>query len=153
LRDTGVIIALVAQAASSTGPDPNASGDENGPPPKAVYRAAQALVALERWDEAADCILRGSRLHGEGTNRAWAQLGEQVQQGGKKAWETAERARRAKLTKAALTRAVQVSSCVVFEEKTQQLTPHPDQRVDCTQHSSPAGQSPSITVRLRILSG
>jgi len=104
LRDTGVIIAL-----SST------EGKE--PPLKAMYRAAQSLVALERWDEARDVVYRGRQCKGE--DQAWVVLGDQVEKGQRREVEKIERERRETLRKQALWRAVQV--CLRIFTATEQL--------------------------------
>jgi len=96
LRDTGVIIALTSK-------------DGGQPPAKAMYRAAQSLVALERWEEARDCVARGKELKGEESNKVWETLGEQVEKGQRRVEERIERLRREKVGKEALRRAVEVS--------------------------------------------
>lgn len=96
LKDTGIIIAL--------------SGSGKEPPAKAIYRAAQSLVALERWDEARDCVSRGKGIQGEKGNKVWAILGQEVEKGFRRVEERKERERREKFGKMALVRAVEVSS-------------------------------------------
>ena len=86
-----------------------ASVDRKDPPVKAMYRAAQSLVALERWDEARDCIGRGKMLKGETGNGMWNAVEEEVDRGRGKMVERIERERRDKLRKQALNRAVLVS--------------------------------------------
>jgi hypothetical protein len=99
LRDTGVIIALCT----------NPAGGKRKPvPPKAMYRAAQALVALERWKEAGDVVARGKELPGEVTT-VWAELEGKVEKGTRTVEERRERIRRERLGKEALNQAVEVS--------------------------------------------
>lgn len=99
LRDAGLIIALCTNPAEGT---PRAV------PPKAMYRAAQALVALERWKEAGDVVARGRELPGEEGNIVWSELSGKVDKGRRSVAERMERIRREKLSKDALKRAVEV---------------------------------------------
>ena len=96
LKDTRVIIAL-------------ASVDGKDPPVKAMYRAAQSLVALERWDEARDCVGRAKMLGGETGVGMWKFLEEEVNRGQRRMAERLERERREKSRREALKRALLVS--------------------------------------------
>lgn len=97
LKDTGLIIALSLQ-------------NHTLPPAKALYRAGQSLVALERWKEARDVVQRGKELPGEADKPEWKRLGDEVEKGQRRVVEKAERERRATLGKAALRKAIEVSS-------------------------------------------
>ncbi|GMK58254.1 hypothetical protein CspeluHIS016_0502860 [Cutaneotrichosporon spelunceum] len=113
LRDTSAIIALAA-------------AKNKDPPSKALYRAAQALIHLERWDEAADVITRGKGLWTEGANqKVWETLGTQVAAGEKRAFERVERARRKELTDAARRAAVLQRGLVVLNTPEPPDNPHP----------------------------
>lgn len=96
LKDTGTIIALSIK-------------EGKVPPGKAMYRAGQSLVALERWREARDVIKRGREIPGEESKPEWVKLEEQVEKGQRRVMETTERERRSRLGKAALRKAVEVS--------------------------------------------
>jgi hypothetical protein len=99
LRDAGLIIALCTNPAED---------ERRAVPPKAMYRAAQALVALERWKEAGDVVARGRELPGEEGNKVWSELSGKVDKGRRSVAERMERIRREKLGKDALKRAVEV---------------------------------------------
>lgn len=104
IKDTGVILALCA-GASAEGAEKREARD---PPPKALYRAAQSLLALGKWDEAADCIERGRGLKGEEKSTLWKALLDKVENGRTVVEERKERERRKKETELALKRAVVV---------------------------------------------
>lgn len=106
IKDTGAILALCAGAAGE-GEEPKEARE---PPPKALYRAAQSLLALGKWDEAADCIERGRGLKGEEKSTLWTALLEKVEHGRTIVEERKERERRKKATDEALKRAVVVST-------------------------------------------
>lgn len=97
LKDTGMIIALSLQK-------------NQLPPVKALYRAGQSLIALERWDEARDVVKRGKEMPGEADKPEWRKLGDEVEKGQRRVAERAERIRRAKLSAAALRKALEVGS-------------------------------------------
>lgn len=100
LKDTGTIIALSLK-------------DNKVPPVKAMYRAAQSLVALERWKEASDVIQRGKAIPSEEAKAEWKKLEEAVEKGQRRVIESTERERRTRLGKAALRKAVEVSKIEV----------------------------------------
>lgn len=75
-------------------------------PKKALFRAAQALVALERWTEAKDVVQRG--LEGNAEDKAWKELEGKVELGIKRVMERKERERRDVLSKKALKEAINV---------------------------------------------
>lgn len=114
LKDTSAIIALAASA------DPPVN-----PPPKALYRSAQALFALEKWDEAHDAIKRGSELPGEEKKKEWGLLKSQVELGKKRAEERKERERRKPLYDASLKAAVKDRGLVVINTPEPPDNPHP----------------------------
>lgn len=114
LQDTSAIIALAASA------DPPVN-----PPPKALFRAAQALSALEKWDEALDVITRGLNLPGEGGKADWLSLRSQTELGKKRADERAERERRKPLRAAALKAAVRDRGLIVVNTNAPPENPHP----------------------------
>lgn len=101
LRDTGVVIALCI--------NPPKGKKRRNVPVKTMYRAAQALVALERWKEARDVIERGQEMEGQKGEKVWMELGKKVEEGWRRVIERAERIRREKLGKEALRKAVEVS--------------------------------------------
>lgn len=92
LKDAGTVIALSFQEGRVVSP-------------KVLFRAAQALVGLERWTEARDVVARGK----VGDDKAWKDLGRRVERGMKAEVERAERLRRERLGKRALREAVEVS--------------------------------------------
>jgi len=98
LKDTGVIIALTSTEVGQA-------------PTKAMYRAAQSLVALGKWQEAKDCVERGQGLAKQQMDvaEAWGVLEEQVERGTRKEVEGKERLRREKLGAEALRRAIEVN--------------------------------------------
>ena len=96
LKDTGLIIVLSIQSNKMA-------------PVKALYRAAQALVALERWSEAQDIVSRVMETPGEGTKSEWKNLEEDIGRGQRRDAERTERLRREKLGKRALRDAIEVS--------------------------------------------
>lgn len=114
LKDTGVIIALSLQA-------------KQVPPVKAMYRAGQSLVALERWDEARDVVKRGREIPGEQGKPEWKKLSDEVEKGQRRVVERAERERREKLGKAALRKAVEVGALLLTGLTS---VPRPDRRRD-----------------------
>ena len=112
LRDAGVIIALCIQ-------------DQKPPPVKALYRAAQALVALERWKEAKDVVKRGREMPGEENKPEWKKLEDDAEKGQRRVVERFERERRAKLGKSALRKAVESRGLVVVDTSSPPDNPHP----------------------------
>jgi hypothetical protein len=98
LRDAGTIIALCIK-------------EGQVPPVKALYRAAQSLVKLERWTEAGDVIRRGREIPGEEHKAEWKKLEEEVEKGIRRVMEKAEREKRERLSKIALRKAVEVCAC------------------------------------------
>lgn len=81
-------------------------------PKKALFRAAQALIALERWLEAKDVVKRG--LEGMEGDKAWKELESKVELGIKRVMERKERQRRDVLSKKALKEAIEVSFSLVY---------------------------------------
>ncbi|GFZ42748.1 hypothetical protein JCM24511_00466 [Saitozyma sp. JCM 24511] len=116
LRDAGLIIALCTNPAE---------GERRAVPPKAMYRAAQALVALERWKEAGDVVARGRELPGEEGNKVWSELSGKVDKGRRSVAERMERIRREKLSKDSLKRAVESRGLVVVNTSSPPDNPHP----------------------------
>lgn len=115
LKDTSAIIAL---AAASTPP--------TDPPAKALYRAAQALIALDKWPEAADAVSRGRGLKAEAANgKVWDVLAAQVAAGERRVFERGERARRKAVTDGARKLAVTTRGLVVVNTPTPPDNPHP----------------------------
>ncbi|KAL1409510.1 HSP70/90 co-chaperone [Vanrija albida] len=112
LKDTSAIIALAATRGEPA-------------PPKALYRAAQALVALDKWDEAEDVIQRGRQLPGEEGNKAWGEVAALCEGSKRRVLGNAERERRAPLKKAALARAVVARGLVVVNTASPPDNPHP----------------------------
>ncbi|ORY25815.1 hypothetical protein BCR39DRAFT_542841 [Naematelia encephala] len=112
LKDTGVIIALSAK-------------DGIAPPVKAVYRAAQSLVALERWEEAQDAIARGKELEGDKGNAVWAKLENEAERGMKRSAERKERERREMYGKLALQRAIDARGLITVKTGSPPDNPHP----------------------------
>ena len=106
LKDTGSIIALCLK-------------EKKLPPPKALYRAGQSLVALERWTEAKDVLQRGMQLKGEEKKPEWKRLLDQAELGERKVMERVERQRREKLGAQALSNALRSRGLVVLN------TPNP----------------------------
>ncbi|KLT40762.1 hypothetical protein CC85DRAFT_248837 [Cutaneotrichosporon oleaginosum] len=101
LRDTSAIIALAA-------------AKNKDPPSKALYRAAQALVSLERWAEARDAVARGRGLWSEGANqKVWDALAAQIEAGERRVSEREERARRTTITDAARKLAIATRGLIV----------------------------------------
>lgn len=94
LRDAGSVIAICTQ-------------EKMDVPKKALFRAAQALTALERWTEAKDVVQRG--LEGNEGDKAWIELEGRVDVGLKRVKERKERERREVLSKRALKEAIDVS--------------------------------------------
>lgn len=96
LKDTGLIIALCIQSGET-------------PPVKAMYRAAQALVALERWKEASDVVQRAKQIPGEEAKVEWKKLEDTIESSQRREVERKERIRREKLSQVALDQAIKVS--------------------------------------------
>jgi hypothetical protein len=115
LKDTSAIIALCAT---------NADASARDPPPKSLYRAAQALVGLEKWDEAEDAISRGRALPGEDDKAWWPKIADEAVAGRKRSFERKERARREQVTEEALQMAVVAHGLMV--EKTSQPPDNPN---------------------------
>lgn len=113
LRDTSGIIALCA-------------GDKVSPPGKAVYRAAQALVGLEKWEEAADAVEHGRKIEGEEKNeKLWAELSGKISTGKRRVFERTERERRKTLTDMARSKAVVERGLIVVNTPSPPDNPHP----------------------------
>ncbi|TXT04267.1 hypothetical protein VHUM_04265 [Vanrija humicola] len=112
LKDTSAIIALSATLGTPA-------------PAKALYRAAQALVALDKWDEAEDVIARGRALPGEEKNKAWNELSTLCEGSKRRVLGNAERERRAPLQLAALQRAIVAHGLVVLRSASPPDNPHP----------------------------
>ena len=110
LRDVGIIIGLCIGVADSDPPRTNGEKPRQvAVPGKAMYRAAQSLVALERWDEASDCIDRGRALLSEAKNQlTWDTLRKQVDSGQGLVAGRTERLRRERLLKRAERTAIEV---------------------------------------------
>lgn len=100
MRDVGVIIALCI--------NPPKGKKRRPVPVKTMYRAAQALVALERWKEAKDVIERGQEMEGQKGEKVWVDLEKKVEDGTRRIAERVERIRREKLSKEALRKAIEV---------------------------------------------
>jgi len=80
--------------------------------PKAYFRAASALLALSRWNDAIDCINRGKALPSEAAEdkqKTWEGLELKARKGLTGIEERTERERRDRVGKEALRRALQVS--------------------------------------------
>ncbi|WWD16651.1 hypothetical protein CI109_101081 [Kwoniella shandongensis] len=94
---------------------------------KALFRAAQSLVALSRWKEGSDVIARGQSLAVEvGENpSAWTKVSSDLQKGLKRDTDRAERIRRENLSKFALRRAVEERGLVVVDTPNPPDNPHP----------------------------
>lgn len=116
LRDTSAVIALAAAKEDEA---------ERDPPPKTLYRAAQALTALEKWDEAADAIARGKKLKGEEDNKVWTTLGAQVEKGKRTVEERKERERRKAESALALKQAVAAHGLFVVNTNAPPDNPNP----------------------------
>lgn len=113
LKDTSAIIALCAASKTT-------------PPGKAVYRAAQALVGLDKWEEAEDAVEHGRKIPGEEKNvKLWDALGAQATLGKKRAFERAERVRRTTLVDMARKKAVVERGLVVVNTPSPPDNPHP----------------------------
>jgi hypothetical protein len=113
LRDTSAIIALAATA-------------KKDPPSKALFRSAQALIALEKFAEAADAISRGKGLWSEGANqRVWEGLEAQLAAGERRAFERDESKRRKGITDAARKLAIATRGVVVVNTPEPPDNPHP----------------------------
>ena len=97
LKDTGLIIALSIQKGEVA-------------PAKALYRAAQALVALDRWEEARDVVERAKSIPGEDGKAEWKKLGDEIERTQKREADWKERDRRERLGKLAVQQAIKVSS-------------------------------------------
>lgn len=115
LKDTSAIIAL---AAAQQPPAP--------PPSKALYRSAQALIWLDRWQDASDAVARGKALKTEGANqKVWEVLDAQIKAGEKRVYERGERARRKAITEGARTLAITTRGLVVVKTSQPPDNPHP----------------------------
>ncbi|WVO18037.1 hypothetical protein L204_105735 [Cryptococcus depauperatus] len=76
---------------------------------KALFRAAQALIGLERWRECEDVIERGRELAnqvGEDV-KVWEPLLKEVEKGKKRENDRIERIRREKMTRMAMRKAIE----------------------------------------------
>lgn len=76
---------------------------------KAFFRASSALLALERWDDAIDCIKHGRALSSEqetDKQTMWDGLDAKAQAGNRKVGDRTERLRRDKVGKEAFKRAL-----------------------------------------------
>ena len=99
LRDTGAVL------------------KESPNSPKAYFRAASALLALSRWNDAIDCINRGKALPSEAAEdkqKTWEGLEAKARKGLTGIEERTERERRDRVGKEALRRALQVSRDAKF---------------------------------------
>ncbi len=113
LRDTSAIIALAATA-------------KKDPPSKALFRAAQALIALEKFAEARDAIDRGKGLWSEGANqKVWEGLETQLAAGEKRVFERDESKRRKAITDGARKLAITTRGVVVVNTPEPPDNPHP----------------------------
>ncbi|KAK8861441.1 hypothetical protein IAR55_002260 [Kwoniella newhampshirensis] len=94
---------------------------------KALFRAAQSLVALSRWKEATDVVKRGKSLASEVAEdpSVWSKVESDLQKGLKRDTDRAERVRRDKLSKFALRKAVEERGLVVVDTSTPPDNPHP----------------------------
>ncbi|KAL7419661.1 HSP70/90 co-chaperone [Cryptotrichosporon argae] len=118
LKDTGAVIALCTADATAA---------EAGPVPiKALYRAAQALIKLERWEEARDLCARAlERDDGRKEEMAWVKVREDAERGIRRREERAERERRERVGQEALRRAVEARGLVVVNTTSPPENPHP----------------------------
>ncbi|WVR03942.1 hypothetical protein IAU60_000941 [Kwoniella sp. DSM 27419] len=95
---------------------------------KAMFRAAQSLVALERWKEAGDVVSRGQEcakeVKGE-DEKPWIKLAGDVDKGVKRVQERMERLRREQLDKAALKKAVDARGLIVINTSSPPDNPNP----------------------------
>jgi tetratricopeptide (TPR) repeat protein len=92
--------------------DTGAALTESPNSPKAYFRAASALLALSRWNDALDCISRGKGLvteAAEDKQKTWEGLEAKARKGLVGIEERTERERRDRVGKEALRRALQVS--------------------------------------------
>ena len=93
--------------------DTGAALTESPNSPKAYFRAASALLALKRWNDALDCISRGKALvteAAEDKQKTWEGLEAKARKGLVGIEERTERERRDRVGKEALRRALQVST-------------------------------------------
>ncbi len=134
LTDVGLVITLctapqlVAAQAKGVGGEASTAAESQTRVPvpiKAMWRAAQALVALERWREARDVIDRGTTMAEEKDKAAWAALDAQVKKGVRTVEERKERIRREGLTKAALRKAIVARGLVTVNTPSPPDNPHP----------------------------
>jgi len=116
LKDTSTIIALAAA---------NEDPSKRDPPAKALFRAAQALAGLGKWDEATDAIERGRKIPGEEDKAWWGTLITDVEKGKKADAERQERNRRKTLTEQAEKMAVAAHGLMVENTPNPPDNPHP----------------------------
>ncbi|WVF67084.1 hypothetical protein IAT40_001829 [Kwoniella sp. CBS 6097] len=118
LQDTGGIIALYTAENLTT----------DKALVKAMFRAAQSLVALDRWQEASDVVERGKenagKVKGE-DEKPWTKLADDIAKGIKKDNDRAERIRKETLDKLALRKAVDARGLVVKDTSSPPDNPHP----------------------------
>lgn len=112
LGDTSAIIAYAAT-------------EKKSPPAKAVYRAAQALVGLEQWDEATDAVDHGRKLKGEEDKKEWPTLAAQIEKGKRTVLERAERERRKVVMDGARRLAIVNHGLMVVNTPNPPDNPHP----------------------------
>ncbi|ORX36324.1 hypothetical protein BD324DRAFT_580799 [Kockovaella imperatae] len=112
LKDTGLIIALCIQQGETA-------------PIKALYRAAQALIALERWREAKDVVQRAKQIPGEENKVEWRKLDETIESSQKREAEKRERIRREKLSSSALDQAIKSRGLILVKTSSPPDNPHP----------------------------
>ncbi|WVQ94540.1 hypothetical protein IAU59_001619 [Kwoniella sp. CBS 9459] len=118
LQDTGGIIALYTAEKLLT----------DKALVKAMFRAAQSLIALERWQEASDVVERGrenaAQVKGE-DEKPWIKLADDIAKGVKRETDRAERIRKEKLDKLALKKAIDVRRLIVVDTSSPPDNPHP----------------------------
>ncbi|WVQ78772.1 hypothetical protein IAT38_000863 [Cryptococcus sp. DSM 104549] len=117
LKDTGAVIALYSTGKAAT----------DKALVKALFRAAQSLIALERWKEAADVLGRGRDVAAQvGEDKAvWDKLQGDVLKGVKKVTDRVERVRRENMSKMALKKAVEERGLMVVDTSSPPDNPHP----------------------------
>jgi tetratricopeptide (TPR) repeat protein len=116
LKDTSAIIAL-----SAANPDKS----KRDPPPKALFRSAQALAGLGKWDEATDVIERGRKLPGEEDKKWWPTIIADVEKGKRASFERAERQRREEATEQAQKMAIAAHGLMVVTTAQPPDNPNP----------------------------
>ncbi|OCF39601.1 TPR repeat protein [Kwoniella heveanensis CBS 569] len=125
LQDTGVVIALYAGAGAG---EPSQKLPTDKALVKAMFRAAQSLVALERWKEASDVVERGKECAGQvkgEDEKPWIKLADDITKGIRRDNDRAERIRKEKLDKLALRKAVDARGLIVVDTSSPPDNPHP----------------------------